>query len=294
MGGDGGARPREPSRPLRAGLAPDGGVRHGGRGDRLSEAPGAGRRARTATPPRSPCCAPAGCARPSEPPARRSRWAARRPPACRRRGSPRPAWRLRSRPWPMARPASSRPSAGRGRSRTASRRSVRTGSRPIPAASGRTARSRRRSRCASRVAGRSGSRSWFIRVARQAAARDDVADGLAAKFSIPYLVAFSLLHGAPGRGVLRHHRRAGSRTGARVDHSHARRFAGRDGSPNRSRRRDACAHRDRARVARPADGRGAARAQAARARGPSPGRSAGRPGLPQSVVAAAGLARQSL
>ena len=34
-------------------------------------------------------------------------------------------------------------------------------------------------------------------LARQAAARDDVADGLAAKFSIPYLVAFSLLHGAP-------------------------------------------------------------------------------------------------
>jgi 2-methylcitrate dehydratase PrpD len=35
-------------------------------------------------------------------------------------------------------------------------------------------------------------------VARQAAALDDVADGLEAKFSIPYLVAFTLLHGAPG------------------------------------------------------------------------------------------------
>ena len=34
--------------------------------------------------------------------------------------------------------------------------------------------------------------------ARQAAAHDDVADGLAAKFSIPYLVAFTLLHGEPG------------------------------------------------------------------------------------------------
>ena len=36
--------------------------------------------------------------------------------------------------------------------------------------------------------------------ARQAAALDDVADGLEAKFSIPYLSAFTLLHGAPGIG----------------------------------------------------------------------------------------------
>jgi 2-methylcitrate dehydratase PrpD len=35
-------------------------------------------------------------------------------------------------------------------------------------------------------------------VARQAAAHDDVTDGLQAKFSIPYLTAFTLLHGAPG------------------------------------------------------------------------------------------------
>jgi 2-methylcitrate dehydratase PrpD len=35
-------------------------------------------------------------------------------------------------------------------------------------------------------------------VARQAAALDDVADGLQAKFSIPYVVAFTLLHGPPG------------------------------------------------------------------------------------------------
>lgn len=35
-------------------------------------------------------------------------------------------------------------------------------------------------------------------VARQAAALDDVADGLQAKFSIPYLVAFTILHGPPG------------------------------------------------------------------------------------------------
>ena len=34
-------------------------------------------------------------------------------------------------------------------------------------------------------------------VARAAAALDDVADGLQAKFSIPYLTAFTLLHGAP-------------------------------------------------------------------------------------------------
>lgn len=33
--------------------------------------------------------------------------------------------------------------------------------------------------------------------ARQAAAYDDVEDGLQAKFSIPYLVAYTLLHGAP-------------------------------------------------------------------------------------------------
>jgi 2-methylcitrate dehydratase PrpD len=35
-------------------------------------------------------------------------------------------------------------------------------------------------------------------VARQAAALDDIADGLQAKFSISYLVAFALLHGPPG------------------------------------------------------------------------------------------------
>jgi 2-methylcitrate dehydratase PrpD len=34
-------------------------------------------------------------------------------------------------------------------------------------------------------------------VSRQAAALDDVADGLQAKFSIPYVTAFALLHGAP-------------------------------------------------------------------------------------------------
>jgi 2-methylcitrate dehydratase PrpD len=37
-------------------------------------------------------------------------------------------------------------------------------------------------------------------VARQAAAIDEVADGLEAKFSIAYLVAFTLLHGPPGLG----------------------------------------------------------------------------------------------
>jgi 2-methylcitrate dehydratase PrpD len=36
--------------------------------------------------------------------------------------------------------------------------------------------------------------------AREAAAYDDVADGLQAKFSIPYLVAYTLLHGEPGVG----------------------------------------------------------------------------------------------
>jgi 2-methylcitrate dehydratase PrpD len=35
-------------------------------------------------------------------------------------------------------------------------------------------------------------------VSRQAAALDEVADGLQAKFSIPYLTAYALLHGAPG------------------------------------------------------------------------------------------------
>ena len=37
-------------------------------------------------------------------------------------------------------------------------------------------------------------------VARQAAALDDVTDGLQAKFSIPYLTAFTVLHGVPGLG----------------------------------------------------------------------------------------------
>jgi 2-methylcitrate dehydratase PrpD len=35
-------------------------------------------------------------------------------------------------------------------------------------------------------------------VSRRAAAYDDVADGLQAKFSIPYLVAYTLLRGEPG------------------------------------------------------------------------------------------------
>ncbi len=39
--------------------------------------------------------------------------------------------------------------------------------------------------------------------ARQAAAYDDVADGLQAKFSIPYLTAFAFLRGAPGVADLR-------------------------------------------------------------------------------------------
>ncbi|MDX6707488.1 MAG: hypothetical protein QOI48_3334 [Solirubrobacteraceae bacterium] len=34
-------------------------------------------------------------------------------------------------------------------------------------------------------------------LSRQAAARDEIADGLQAKFSIPYLAAYALLHGAP-------------------------------------------------------------------------------------------------
>jgi 2-methylcitrate dehydratase PrpD len=34
-------------------------------------------------------------------------------------------------------------------------------------------------------------------VARAAAAHDDVSDGLQAKFSLPYLTAFTILHGAP-------------------------------------------------------------------------------------------------
>jgi 2-methylcitrate dehydratase PrpD len=38
-------------------------------------------------------------------------------------------------------------------------------------------------------------------VSRQAAALDDVADGLQAKFSIPYLTAYALLHGAPTLGA---------------------------------------------------------------------------------------------
>jgi 2-methylcitrate dehydratase PrpD len=38
---------------------------------------------------------------------------------------------------------------------------------------------------------------WVHPLSRQAAARDDVADGLQAKFSIPYLTAYALLHGVP-------------------------------------------------------------------------------------------------
>jgi 2-methylcitrate dehydratase PrpD len=41
-------------------------------------------------------------------------------------------------------------------------------------------------------------------VARQAAALDDVRDGLEAKFSIPYLVAFTILHGPPGVADFEH------------------------------------------------------------------------------------------
>ena len=40
-------------------------------------------------------------------------------------------------------------------------------------------------------------------ISRQAAFRDDVATGLEAKFSIPYLTAYTLLHGAPDADALR-------------------------------------------------------------------------------------------
>jgi 2-methylcitrate dehydratase PrpD len=41
-------------------------------------------------------------------------------------------------------------------------------------------------------------------LARQAAALDDAGDGLEAKFSIPYLVAFTILHGPPGVADFEH------------------------------------------------------------------------------------------
>ncbi len=47
--------------------------------------------------------------------------------------------------------------------------------------------------------------------ARQAAPYDDVADGLQARFSIPYLTAFALLHGAPDVARARGGRRRGGR-----------------------------------------------------------------------------------
>jgi 2-methylcitrate dehydratase PrpD len=54
-------------------------------------------------------------------------------------------------------------------------------------------------------------------VSRQAAALDAVRDGLEAKFSIPYLTAYALLHGAPGLAAFAGVDRAAAALGARID-----------------------------------------------------------------------------
>ena len=88
--------------------------------------------------------------------------------------------------------------SGAGR-RVQPRRSSRTGSRPIPAAFRPTARSRRPPRCARPAA--PPARTIEISVhplSLQAAPITIPGNGLEAKFSIPYLAAFTLLHGPPG------------------------------------------------------------------------------------------------
>ena len=187
------------------------------------------------------CCGPRGCARPSAPPARafRSGWrraagvAAARLAAA---GAEVDLETVATRLSPASRPPSARLSGPAAREQR--RRSRRTGSRPTPAACRRTARSRPRRSSAEAV--RAGGGRIGVRVhplSLQAAPIEAPADGLEAKFSIPYLTAYTLLHGAPGLdsfAAVEPRRRPARARGSRcAADPRARRLGGRAGGRRR-------------------------------------------------------------
>ena len=143
---------------------------------------------------RSHCCAPAGCARPSARPASRSRWGWRRRPACAPRGWPAPACACSlaaaARGWEQAsggsfaRPGDAEPAIERNWIKAWPCCLQTHGA--IEAADGVRERAPRRLTVVVHP------------VSLQAAAHGpEPADGLEAKFSIPYLTAYTLAHGPP-------------------------------------------------------------------------------------------------
>ena len=223
----------------------------GGRGGGGRAAAGRRRGARAARLAR---CARAACGPRSAPTARRSRsaWPRRRALAGgAARGGRRTGRRTRSSGAGGFEAAYGAPLGAAGR---AARRSGRTGSRPIPAACRRTARSRppRRRERPARARTRA-ARSRCIPSRCRRPSLFDVEDGLQAKFSIPYLTAFTLLHGPPDRREL-------PRGGRRCPPRRARARAARDRRGLReseavlSRGGRGVPRRGRARIAGPPDG----------------------------------------
>ena len=157
------------------------------------------------------CCAPAGRAGPSAPTARRSRWAWPPRLGCRRR-----CWRGRAPSWtaaPCGVPWASRPCWARlswpacstgagadGADGAGARAIERNWIKLHPSCLGTHAPIDAAVRAREAGYRRDGGTPVEVSVhprARQAAHLDEVDDGLAAKFSIPYCVAHALAHGAP-------------------------------------------------------------------------------------------------
>ena len=272
------------------GLHPDRRLRRGGRR-------GGGRAADRASTPRRAlgdraraAAAPAGCAPRSGPTARRSRWAGPRPPAC----AP-PGWRRRGRACRSSAAARGfaeahrRPLRGARRGRARDRAQLDQGLAVLPP-DARLDRGRRSAPASGRRAGgrggapgvASGGRAW-------APSR---ADGLQAKFSIPYLIAYTLLHGSPTLASFDGGRRRG---GSRAPRRSRCAPTAACSSPRpccSTRRRGAGASRGGAGLARAPAGRGGARAEG-RAAWPAAGwraRSTIRSARPPRCSALAGLA----
>ena len=163
----------------------------------------------------SRCCGRAGCARRSAPTASRSRSGWRRPRASQAARLAAAGADVDAGAIAPARPASRRRSARAGRTAADGRaRSTRTGSRPIRAACRPTARSRRRCRRARAgvAPGDAVDRRRAPGVAAGAPRSTTSTTGSQAKFSIPYLIAFTLLPRRAGRRELRRRRRARARS----------------------------------------------------------------------------------
>ena len=170
-------------------------MRDGGRRRRRRARSGTRRRARDRGHRRSPSCGRAACRPHSAPTARHCRWGWRRRPACTPRAWPPPAPVRRSpaaaydaafAPARWAQPDRDAPPAVRQNWIKAYPCCLQTHA-AIEAAAllredGRAAR---------------GLTVAVHPVSRRAAPYDEPADGLQAKFSIPYLAAFALLHGPP-------------------------------------------------------------------------------------------------